>query len=78
MKVSIMVSKHQQFTTLKYLNLSQSFLYRNIRNYEHCEKMCPAKNQPARLQRTTHDRTKEGIKFQTVIDKTIVYTLNAA
>ena len=40
--------------------------------------MCPAENQPARLQGTTHDRTKESIKFQTVIDKTIMYTLNAA
>ena len=62
------------------LKLFQSFLYRNFKNYEYCEKIYPVSDWTTKAHKLEHtqDMTRVNVKFQPIIDQTGTYTYNAA
>ena len=80
------IYKVAEDNTLKDLKLFKSFLYRNLRKYEHYKEMLPKSNQPGHLYGTvkTHKFTNideitiDNLKFRPIIAQTGTYTYNAA
>ena len=72
--------------TLKDLKLLKSFLYRNLRKYEHYEKMLPKSNQlvqfncNAKTHKFTNivEITMDNLTFRPIIAQTGAYTYNIA
>ena len=79
------IFKVAEDNALKDVKLFHSFLYRNLRKYEHYEEMLPKSNEPGQLYGTakTHKFTNideitiYNLKFRTIIAQTGTYTYNA-